>query len=102
MSPVCKRRIEQNLRAPNSRIVTFDQDIYKIFATLLRSLVNANTPMLTNGGSYNGLLHREERPAPERNIIDTSEWTCANYRYLTQLERAVADGVPVKATFNGA
>ena len=37
----------------------------------------------TNGGSYNGLLHREERPAPERNIIDTSEWTRTNYRYVT-------------------
>jgi hypothetical protein len=36
------------LRAPNSRIVTFDQDIYKIFATLLRSVLYANTPMLTN------------------------------------------------------
>ena len=28
------------------------------------------------------LFHREERPALERNIIDTSEWTCANYRYV--------------------
>ena len=28
------------------------------------------------------LFHREERPARERHIIDTSEWTCANYRYV--------------------
>jgi hypothetical protein len=28
------------------------------------------------------LLHREERPARERYIIDTSEWTCASYRYV--------------------
>ena len=28
------------------------------------------------------LFHREERPALERDIIDTSEWTCANYRYV--------------------
>ena len=26
------------------------------------------------------LFHREERPALERHIIDTSEWTCANHR----------------------
>jgi len=29
------------------------------------------------------LFHREQRPALKRNIIDTSEWTCANYRYVT-------------------
>ena len=28
------------------------------------------------------LFHREERPALERNIIDTSEWARANYRYV--------------------
>jgi hypothetical protein len=28
------------------------------------------------------LFHREERPALERDIIDTSEWTCAKYRYV--------------------
>jgi hypothetical protein len=28
------------------------------------------------------LFHQEKRPALERNIIDTSEWTCANYRYV--------------------
>ena len=28
------------------------------------------------------LFHREGRPAPERHIIDTSEWTCANYQYV--------------------
>ena len=28
------------------------------------------------------LFHREERPALERNIIDTSEWACANYRHV--------------------
>ena len=28
------------------------------------------------------LFHREERPAPERYIVDTSEWTCANHRHV--------------------
>ena len=28
------------------------------------------------------LFHREERPALERHIIDTSEWTFANHRYV--------------------
>jgi hypothetical protein len=28
------------------------------------------------------LFHREKRPAPERHIIDTSEWTCANHRHV--------------------
>ena len=28
------------------------------------------------------LFHREQRPTPERHIIDASEWTCANYRYV--------------------
>ena len=28
------------------------------------------------------LFHREECPTPERNIIDTSEWARANYRYV--------------------
>ena len=28
------------------------------------------------------LFHREERPTLERNIIDTSERTCANHRYV--------------------
>ena len=27
-------------------------------------------------------FHLEERPAPERHIIDTSEWTSPNYRYV--------------------
>jgi hypothetical protein len=27
------------------------------------------------------LFHREERPALERNTIDTSEWTCEDHRY---------------------
>ena len=36
-----------------------------------------------NGESYGWkLFHREECPALERNIIDTSEWTCASYRYV--------------------
>ena len=34
-------------------------------------------------GSYGEkLFHREERPSPERNIIDTSERARANYRYV--------------------
>ena len=28
------------------------------------------------------LFHREERPAFERNTIDTSEWTCEDHRYV--------------------
>ena len=28
------------------------------------------------------LLHREQRPALERDIIDASEWTWANDRYV--------------------
>ena len=36
------------------------------------------------GGKATGgkLFHREERPALERNIIDTSERAHANYRYV--------------------
>jgi len=30
------------------------------------------------------LFHREERPALERHIIDTSEWTCANHRHVME------------------
>ena len=29
------------------------------------------------------LFHREQRPALERNIIDTSDWTWATHRYVT-------------------
>jgi hypothetical protein len=37
-----------------------------------------------NGESYGWkLFHREECPALERNIIDTSERACASYRYVS-------------------
>jgi hypothetical protein len=37
----------------------------------------------TEGGKARWkLFHHEEGPAPERNIIDTSEWTWANDRYV--------------------
>jgi hypothetical protein len=64
------------------RVLEIDRRSFSGYRPLKRD--NERQNLRTEGRRVNGgkLFHREERPARERDIIDTSEWTWANYRYV--------------------